>query len=109
MTLHINVKGRRLLVLADEVEEFSEGGIYLSVNKKAERAGQNMGTVVSIGHLCWSDFEDGTPWCKVGDRVYFSRYSGRFLQDPHTEIEYMVMNDEDVLAVVEEIPIDGLK
>ena len=107
MINHINVKGRRLLVLADEVEEVSEGGIFLGVNKKAERAGQNMGTVVSIGPLCWIDFEDSTPWCKVGDRIYFSRYAGRFLQDPHTELEYMVMNDEDVLAVVEENPIDG--
>jgi len=107
MALHISVKGRRLLIKADAVEKVSEGGIILNVNEKMERAGQNIGTVVSIGHLCWADFEDGQPWCKVGDRVYFSRYAGRFLADPYTKEEYMIMNDEDVLATVEKDPVDG--
>ncbi len=105
MSKKIKVLGRRVLVLPDEVEEFSEGGIFIaSLNRKEERAAQITGTVVSIGHLCWKGFEDETPWCKVGDKVHFSRYAGRYIDDPETEIRYMVMNDEDIIALIEEEP-----
>ena len=103
MTLQLKALGRRLIVKPDEVEVVTEGGIILTINKELERAGQITGVIHSIGHLCWTDFIDEEPWAKVGDRIHFSRYAGRYIEDPETKERYMIMNDEDVLAIIEEV------
>ena len=101
----INLKGYRILVDIDPVETVSKGGIYLVQDEKQEASGQQFGTVVSIGHTCWTK-ADGTklePWCVVGDRILFARYAGRFVYDPENrDKEFMVMNDTDVIAVITE-------
>lgn len=102
----IKVKGYRLMVKADPIEEISKGGIVLSVDKTRERAAQNIGTVVSIGDQCFTQYE-GEPWCEVGDTVLYSRYAGKFVMDPVTQEEYVLLNDEDVIATIEENPENG--
>ena len=106
MTITVKALGRRLIVKPDPVEEVSPGGIIISMDKKLERAGQITGVIKSIGHLCWADLGDGEPWAKIGDRVHFSRYAGRYIEDPETGDNDMIMNDEDVLAIIEDSP-DG--
>lgn len=99
MTINIQVKGRRLLVKPDEITT-KVGMFEIPTDKKLERAGQMRGTIVSVGHLCWKDFSDETPWCKEGDWVQYVRYAGATIEDPVTKIDYHVMNDEDVVAVL---------
>lgn len=100
----LNVKGYRILVEIDPVETVSKGGIVIVQNEKLEAAAQQFGTVISIGDTCWTDAK-GNPlsrWCEEGDKILFSKYSGRFVYDPEDkDRELMVINDTDVIAVTE--------
>lgn len=97
----LHVKGRRVLVKPDPVEDISEGGIILSIDKRLERTAVMKGTVLEIGHLCWKDFTDETPWCQVGDWVMYSPYAGQIIKVPGTKEEILVMNDEDILGTID--------
>jgi co-chaperonin GroES (HSP10) len=104
----LDVKGYRILVKADDIEKVTDFGIVLILDEKLERSGQQFGTVVGVGESCWAGRDnggklvEGKAWCKVGDRVLFSKHSGRFVYDPETEEELLIMNDDDILAVVVE-------
>lgn len=96
----MQVLGRRLLVKPDEVN-LKVGSFEIVSDKKLERAGQHRGVVAAVGHLCWKDFSDETPWCKEGDWIQYVRYAGATIEDPVTKENYHVMNDEDVVAVLQ--------
>jgi co-chaperonin GroES (HSP10) len=44
--------------------------------------------------------DDGQPWAKEGDHVVFRKYAGEVVKDG--DIEYRVINDEDLISVVRE-------
>ncbi len=99
--IYIKPVGYRVLVKADPVQEMSEGGIIIAgYDKKLERAGQMTGTLVAIGHLAWTQFQNETPWAKVGDRVMYARYSGKIVEDHVTKEDYVILNDEDITSVL---------
>lgn len=66
---------------------------YGDLEKSYKMASQE-GTVVSIGPEAWSDYK--TKWCEIGDEVVFAQYAGKFVIDPETKEEYIVINDLDV-------------
>lgn len=90
--------GHRVLVKPLPLEKQSKGGIILTTDDRKEKA-QVRGTVVAIGPNAWKAFDDGEPWCKVGDEVWFAQYGGYLVRDPETDEEYRLLNDEDVCAV----------
>jgi co-chaperonin GroES (HSP10) len=102
-TSGINPVGHRLLVLPEEVEETSEGGIIIAVGnqKDREQLAQIRGTVVAMGTTAYADQKD--PWCKVGDFITFGKYSGLIYTGKETKDgkEYRVINDLDVVATHE--------
>ncbi len=49
---------------------------YIKLDMDKEKRGAESGVVVQVGETAYKDF-GGTPWCKVGDRVFFVRYEGR--------------------------------
>lgn len=71
-------------------------------------AGIDRGWVVSIGPDAFKAFYlnshgtlDGfSPWVKEGDYIAFAKYSGMALKD--NDKEFIVINDEDVVATLEE-------
>ena len=67
--------------------------------EKREDASVDKGIVVSIGLTAWKDF-GGTPWCKVGDEVIFAKFSGKIVTDPDDEVDYTILNDEDIVAII---------
>lgn len=85
----------RILVKRDEEEE-RIGGIVIPDTAKEKPV---RGTVVAVGH--GKRLKSGqiqTLSIKVGDKIYFGKYSG-------TEIkldgqEYLIMREEDVLALI---------
>ena len=100
----IKIRGYRILVKPQEIETVSKGGIVIIANDNEERlaeAGQQFGEVVGIGHTCWQGENMGEPWAAVGDTILFSKYAGKFCYDPETEEKYVVMNDTDVIAIIE--------
>ena len=104
--------GYRVLIKPDEIEYKTKGGIILADHTvKQEQGAQVVGTVLDIGEDCWADTATGEPWCKVGDRVIFAKYSGMKIWDS-LEGKYrddmLLLNDTDITArITEEEDING--
>src|SRR5690348_7913968 len=101
----IKVVGHRLLIKPDPVEkeyEISGTGLKLALIKdeKAYRAAVDSGEVVGIGNTAFKFGVTNEPWVALGDRVQYHRYSGKFVVDPETEQEYVVVNDEDIHLII---------
>jgi chaperonin GroES len=95
--------GYRLLIAVPEVEEKTEGGVYIPDKiKDAENTASILGFVVKAGPDAYADedkFPTG-PWCKEGDFVVFRSYSGtRFKLRGK---EFRLINDDTVEAVVDD-------
>lgn len=94
----------RILVKPDAVEEVTAGGIIRpdAVRDKAKYAATKA-TLVEVGDNAFRDWrKDGpvkTP--KPGDRIIFAQYTGAREKGADGE-DYIVMNDADLLAVIEE-------
>jgi len=91
--------GHRVLVKPFDIERETASGIQLVLNEDRELAGQEYGTIVAVGPDAWKIF-DGGPWAKVGDKVIYSRYGGKFVKEPNTVQKYVILNDEDILAIL---------
>lgn len=94
--------GHRLLLLSEEVEEVSPGGLILTkktVDK--ERVANTRAKVIEIGHDCWSD--KSTDFCAVGDMVLVGQYTGKFETGADGK-EYRFVTDLDIITTIEEVP-----
>lgn len=92
----------------DEGEMYTDSGIFLGKeedesvkNILREGKAQTFGTIVGIGETAWKAYDDGEPWAKVGDRVAFAMYGGSWMTDPEDGEEYILLNDNDITAVIE--------
>jgi co-chaperonin GroES (HSP10) len=114
--------GHRVVIKQEKLEEAdptykkaTQLGIVIAEHddKKREQAGFDKGTVIAIGPDAWKAFylnsnpQDSTlrgfePWCKIGDKVAFAKYSGKTVKDPEDHQDYMVLNDEDIVCVIKE-------
>ncbi len=118
----LKIKGQRVLIQVDETETVTPGGLIIptSLNKK-EQLGVSTGVVLAIGSTAWSDqgsvievkegtrtviYKEAVPWCVVGDRVLYDRYSGGRIPDEKEEGGFVpglvIINDKHVIAVIEE-------
>ena len=94
--------GYRVLVAMPKVEEAFEGSELLKsvTTKHQEQVMSIIGLVVDIGDQAYSDvdrFPTG-PWCKQRDYVMFRANTGtRFTIEG---LEYRLMNDDSIEAVV---------
>ena len=88
----------RILVKLLELEEKSAGGIILP-DTAQEKPQEGKVVAVGKGRL----LEDGTVKpleVKVGDTILFAKYSGS--EVAHQEKEFLILREDDVLAVVKE-------
>lgn len=97
----IKTPGYRLLVKPDDIKKKTDSGILIEYadNEKLEKGARTTGTVIDIGRECWNMHNGNEPWCKVGDRIYWAKYAGKQVVDPYTQIDYIILNDEDVCGV----------
>ena len=115
-------EGIHVVVAPYKAKTMSRGGIVLAINEDRERAGAQMGTVLSIGPSAWRNelygfkpfmgwhWNGWKPWCKVGDKIFFKRYAGLEvcindspdLKDSEREF-VRILNDEDVQGIFEEV------
>jgi co-chaperonin GroES (HSP10) len=94
--------GHRILVRPDDPPE-KIGSVFVPAWVRDNKAFEIIkGTVVAIGQNAWKAFDDGTPWCKVGDRIMFAKYGGSIIEDEETHDKYRLLNDEDAVAVWQE-------
>lgn len=103
--------GFRVLVklkkVSQEKEKMSEGGIVIAVKTQSkinlEQRATQEAYVIDIGESAFKGFDDGKPWCKVGDLVLISKYSGDDLDDAEDDEIYRIINDRDIEATIEEV------
>ena len=89
--------GDRLVVQREEGESTTAGGIVLPDSAKEKPA---RGTIIAIG--TGKLLDDGTrskSQLKTGDRVLFTSYAGENVEID--DVEYLLMREDDILAVVE--------
>ena len=95
--------GYRLLVALPEVEETTEGGLYITDERRdAESVASVVGFVLKAGADCYKDekrFPNG-PWCKEGDWIVMRAYSGTRIRI-HGK-EFRIINDDSVEAVIDD-------
>ena len=94
--------GYRILIVMPKVDEKTKGGVLLPADmRNREDVASIIGKVVKIGPDAYPDtdakFSRGA-WCKEGDWVMLSKYSGhRFEYDG---VEMRIVNDDAVIGVV---------
>ena len=89
--------GDKLLVKRLEAEEVTKGGIVLPDSAKEK---PKEGKVVEVGPgKILDDGTRGKLQMKKGDRILFTSYAGTEIKID--DEEYLVMSEDDILAVVE--------
>jgi len=83
--------GERVLIKSIKEEEKTASGIILPGASDKEKP--NLGTVIAVGK--GEKLED----VKVDQTIVYNKYSGTEIKDG--EEKYIILNGEDVLAVVE--------
>lgn len=90
--------GNRILVKRKNAES-SKGGILLPENSQEK---QKQGEVVAVGPGKVDDHGHlQTMSLNVGDEVLFSSYSGTKVSLGDEAFEYLIMSEDDVLAILE--------
>jgi co-chaperonin GroES (HSP10) len=94
----LSVRGHRVLVLPEILEEKTESGIITRVAGYGDREqmAQVKGVIVSIGNTAWADQIE--PWAELGDVVIFAKYSG-IIHKGKDGKEYRVISDLDIVGV----------
>lgn len=99
----------KVVVAPEDTEEVTKGGIILTSNaKETNDLAAVRGRLVAVSPLAfgyaapeeWGDHRKP----KVGDAVIFAKYGGTLIKGNDGR-EYRVMNDKDIIAVVEELPV----
>lgn len=90
--------GDKVIVERLAAEEKTKGGIVLPDTAKEK---PKEGRVISVGDGRLLDGGSrAKPSVKQGDRIIFASYAGSEVKVEGKE--YLIMNDEDILAVIEE-------
>lgn len=89
--------GDKIIVERIEPENKTRGGIVLPDNAKEK---PKEGKIIAIGEGKLMDNGSRvTPSVKVGERVIFTSFAGSEVKVDNKE--YLIMNEEDILAVVD--------
>lgn len=103
-TSGINPVEFKILVLPQEVEKKTKGGLILAdTTVEKNEFGRMEGILVAASPMAFKfeDWPEGARSPQVGDRVMFSRYNADSVQGRDGAI-YWIMNDKSVMAVMEQ-------
>jgi co-chaperonin GroES (HSP10) len=103
----IVVTGCRILVKPLAEEEVDEqikrakalGMQFLATDERRQKVNMDRGVILQMGPKVNEDYVEGA---KVGDTVGFAKFGGKFVTDPESKEELLVLNDEDVICVFKE-------
>ena len=95
--MKIRPLGDRIVIKRLEAEETTKSGIVLPGSAKEK---PQMAEVIAVGPGGYVDGKEIKMELKVGDKVFFSKYSGNEVKLDGTE--YLILKQDDVLGIVEE-------
>lgn len=90
---------------AEETKKLAEKAGFVLPDAVAEdldaeytraQASVDQGIVLSIGPTAFGG--DSQKWCDVGDYVAYARHAGKWVKDPETDENILVLNDEDIIC-----------
>jgi len=91
----------KVLVLPDILSDATVGGIIRPDRvKEIEQAAAVRGWLVAAGGKAFEDF--GEPMPKIGDRIQYAKYSGVHEVPGADGKQYILCNDKDIAAIIEE-------
>lgn len=90
------VKPHDPLETDEQLKSATKSGILLPPTER-EAAAQVKGVLIAKGGIAFHDFGDIRP--EIGDVVYYAKYSGLVIKGDDG-VEYRLMNDKDVAAIV---------
>ena len=105
-TTGINPTEFKVLIDPKRVEERTKGGIILpDTTKEREEYAAVEGTIVALSHLAFTyataaEWGDSKP--KAGQRVVYAKYAGVRVKSPIDGQEYLLVNDKDICATIED-------
>ncbi len=89
----------KILIKPKEVEEKTEGGIFIPDSaKEKEEFARSEGVIVAVGAIAFTD-PDWLDTPKVGDRVLFDKFAGSLVEGSDGAI-YRLINDKEIGAVI---------
>ena len=89
----------RVVIKSVEAEERTQSGLYLTASAQEKPA---IAEIVAVGPGGIVDGKEVKMFVKVGDKVLISKYSGTEVKIDG--VEYSIVRQEDILAVVEDSP-----
>jgi len=88
--------GKRVLVQPDELEQVTKGGLVLPPSASDDKRPAT-GTILTLG--IGKDDGDGIKFdVKVGDRIYFKKYSPEEIEVEGKK--YFLLDTDDILAIL---------
>jgi co-chaperonin GroES (HSP10) len=104
----IHAVGWRILLKPRELEEKTERGIILPDSvRDVEQFGEIVLQVVDVGPEAYADSRFKRPWVKAGDWVVIARHAGWRITVPTTKEDFRVINDDGIIAVVDDPDVLG--
>lgn len=98
---HVLVRPQKLEEVDKAYASAQRAGIQLlDSEKRKEQIAVSKGMVLAIGPTAYKDFQDGVPWCHVGDLVAYARHGGMYIKDNKTEEDLLLLNDSDIVAIL---------
>ena len=94
--MKLNPLADRVVVKMVEVEETTKSGIILTASAKEK---PQIAEVLAVGPGALKDGAIVPMSVKVGDKVITSKYSGTEIK--LDGVEYVIVSEEDILAIVE--------
>ena len=88
--------GDRVVIKNMEAEEKTAGGLFLAPAAKEK---PQLAEVIAVGPGGMVDGKEVTMQLKVGEKVIYSKYAGTEVK--MDGVEYIIVRQNDVLAVVE--------
>lgn len=88
----------KCIVLPDDVDELTEGGLFVpDIVRDKERQAVMRGVLVGVGGNAFEDWRGLIP--KVGNRVSFAKFAGAHHIGPDRR-KYRLINDKDIVGVL---------
>ena len=94
--MNIKPLGDRVVIKVKEEEETTKSGIVLPGSAKEK---PQEGTIMAVGSGEIIDGKKVALEVKVGDNIFFSKYSGTEVKID--EEEYLILRQSDILAIVQ--------
>lgn len=89
----------KVLVLPEEVQKQTEGGIYLpDQTKEKEEWAQTIATVIAVGGSAFKDPDWNQPIPQIGSQIVMNKYAGDYIEGDDGK-EYRVISDKEIKAI----------